>query len=233
MDTEMHEELRRLVDLIHTKDSAMPHHHAALAMSIDERGNNAGGGDGDSRSPSPQGSSPLYSTAVSASHHRHHHNVGAADGGQALVLRTSPLSGGGRMSRNTADSSSPDMFVGGENGGLYGGGSDGSGETPFSANDFVETFMAGGEEETRSSAGGGLAGCSSGGGGGGSEEDEEYPDDVYTDSEDEEDYRQLQVPFLPVLRIQIHRIPVILGLLDPDPLVRGMDRKYLQKVICR
>ena len=27
----------------------------------------------------------------------------------------------------------------------------------------------------------------------------------------------------PVLRIRIHRIYVFLGLLDPDPLVRGMD----------
>ena len=30
-------------------------------------------------------------------------------------------------------------------------------------------------------------------------------------------------PYIPVLRIRIHRIHVFLGLQDPDPLVRGMD----------
>ena len=194
----MQEELHRLVELIQPESTSSHHnggtHHHHDPLALMSEGEPAGGGG--SKTPSPR--NHLFPAATtSLSHHvtvHHHLNAGTPGGGTTVdLMRISPGVGSGRLSGSTA-SSSPDLFA--ADGGLVygptrggGGGSDGGGEGTFSANDFVETYMDG--EETRSSAG------VSGVGGLGEDEDgEEYPDDVYTDSEDEaEDGESYQVRY--------------------------------------
>lgn len=204
MDTDI-TDIRQLVELIHP-DSLQHHTHPhphlhhpngsssnTFEMTVDGRG--AGGGGSAS---SPRSSSILFPNVAPPglparppppppSHQQHHHHRannlvgplgGVLTGPVSVTTRTSPVvmgvnNGSGLLSAT----SSPEIYGGGDDGAsLYsggrsgGGGSDGGGETGFSVNDFVETFMEGQEEEEEEAGSSGT----------------EYPDDVYSDSDEEE-----------------------------------------------
>ena len=179
MDTDL-TDFRQLVDHIHPEALHHQHHQSTTAtsngsshrfeMAIDSRGGSASSSPRSILFPNaaPPGLPPRASSRVNPP-------LGGPLGGVltgqvSVTTRTSPVvmvANGGLLSSTT--SSSPEIF-GDDAASLYsgrGGGSDGGGEAAFSVNDFVETFMDAQEEE------GGSSGT-------------EYPDEVYTDSEDDD-----------------------------------------------
>jgi hypothetical protein len=189
-------EIHRLVELIHP-ETAMSSSPDSLVMNIHED---------ESASPNLRNSNLLFPTV----HHQQTTSVapgfgGVLTGGMAssssLELVQNSCSPMGGRAGSSSNASSPDIFIGDRD--LYGArgcGSDGGGEPPFSVNDFVETYMDPQEEETRSSTGGGGVGVCSGSR---EEEEEEYPDEVYTDSEDEDGGSRLAF-HEPEIRVRIN-----------------------------